>query len=116
MRQDVKDLADAMEAGWNKVPRMSNWYFSIKSHDMLRSVIRNLHGVEAACAQGHALIGKGVLDADQRHTLFPILRKQTVQVRPTCTGDLEYAINTLVMNEGWTTPQVVAWLRTHEQD
>ena len=109
MRQDVKDFADAMEAGWQKVPNMCWCFFK-----------RDDNKIIAACAMGHALLGKGEITAARVSQLFPIIQKQMVKnifqgSEADTKVNLEIALNELV-KEGWTTPQVIEWLRSHQED
>jgi len=106
MRQDVKELADAMERGWEICPHTIN--------DSFFTPYLTPKNPLACCPRGHAGLGK-YGDAS-RHTEFPVLFSQKVQLPMWYGVDiLAYAINELA-DAGWTTPQVVAWLRTHEQD
>jgi hypothetical protein len=121
MRQDVKDLADAMERGWKLLPKMSEWYFESPDEYFDQDNFRAFK-ITCACAQGHALLGTpAAVGVPDRHKFFPILRNQLVKFRgkhPYSKSErsLEYAINTLIMDDKWTTPQVIAWLRSHQED
>ena len=107
MRQDVKELADAMEKGWKLCPKMVNVSFYTGDRK----------NPTACCARGHAALGKyGDASRVDRSwdNDFHILWSQHVKFSDH-TDRLAYAINDLV-DLGWTTPQVVAWLRTHLED
>jgi len=114
MRQDVKELIDAMEKGWKMLPVMSDWYFK-DQHGIASTVAGKLSNISAACAQGHALIGVNCFNAFNRVQLFPILEKQWVSYGDR-TFPLASAINKLVILHRWTTPQVIEWLRSHLED
>jgi len=121
MRQDVKDLADSMERGWKLAPKNCFWYFSGSRNTGRPTTRIPLEQVVAACAMGHALLGKGTTNIGEISKLFPILDTQGVLDAEFPTEDcmnwsLSEAINDLLLYENWSTPQVVAWLRTHEQD
>lgn len=101
MRQDVKELADAMEIGWGMCPRNTFVGTYTKSP-------------EACCPIAHAVLGaigqlphRYILDRALR--IFPVLGKQKVD-----DYDLRSSIISLADRHGWSTPQVVAWLRTKE--
>lgn len=115
MRQDVQDLITAMQAGWKKVPAMSEWYFEDR-HGHWRGHFQDITEIRAACAQGHALLGKNALGIGDWLSLFPILKSQRVLFKDGTTTDLGDAINRLVMDAYWTTPQVIEWLRSHLND
>lgn len=109
MRQDVKELADAMEAGWKLCPHMvSHSFFTSKDNSN-----QTPEAPTACCPRGHAGLGK--YGSADKHTLFPVLFSQRVQFPSYSIDCLAYAINELA-DKGWTTPQVVAWLRSHLND
>jgi len=114
MRQDVKDLADSMERGWKLAPKNCFWYFNNDS----RITRIPFEQVFAACAMGHAILGKGTTNLGEISKLFPILDTQEVLLPGLHmnTVMLSEAINDLLLHENWSTPQVVAWLRTHQND
>jgi hypothetical protein len=113
MRQDVKDLADAMERGWNMVPVTCYPYFN-DDYDVDNIP---LNKVTSACAIGHALLGKGTTNIWNSRVLFPVLQKQFV-IHPHIDDSipLASAICNLLLIHEWTTPQVIAWLRSHQED
>ena len=114
MRQDVKELADAMEAGWKLAPEMCDLYFNDKFYPKSDEVI------SSCCAQGHALLGIGSRNVDDRSVYFPILYNQMVQKIDRDGKPYELmlcsAIDDLVIGYKWNTPRVVRWLRTHQND
>jgi hypothetical protein len=120
MRNDIKDLADAMERGWNLVPKVSpRDYFN----NQAISGYGPISGIKSACAQGHALLGMNTTAINQLFVLFPVLLSQRVEATKQSknfyaddTTWLTTAINELVGLYGWDTPKVVAWLRTHQND
>ena len=118
MRQDVKDLADAMEAGWQKAPITTYAHFRFEDNR-----------VSGACAMGHALLGVGYVpeggslyDANVAEATvrarFPILINQMVSTPDGMWREeetLEHAINLLVLKR-WTTPDIIRWLRTFQNE
>ena len=128
MRQDIKELADAMQRGWDKYPRNANGSTKIK--------VDNKIGL---CPIAHALIGAGapidgvedqvyiLLDAGapvlgvedkvfDGEKFFPVLRTQKVLNVFKELNDLDAMIMHLADEHLWTTPQVIAWLRSHAND
>lgn len=114
MRQDVKDLADAMERGYRLVPKNCYAFFN---DDLSLSHVP-IDKINSACAMGHALIGRNESDVSRLGYLFPILDDQRVEdPRNRLFGTLLFcAINMLIHNYGWTTLQVIEWLRSHLND
>jgi len=103
MRQDVKQLADAMEKGWQKIPHQNKRVFFGYEHNKIVS----------CCAMGHALVGARV-SVSRMGKRFPILNNQKVFTTSTkIYMSLFEAIAVLNDNHDWTTLQVVDWLRTH---
>ena len=105
-RVALRELADAMEAGWNKVPYMERTFFYYGGTSTNPS---------RCCARGHAGLGKNG-DAHQGTAYeFPILEEQQVQMPDdaTETFGLNEAIDDLVAFYGWNTPDVVRWIRSH---
>jgi len=106
MRQDVKDLADAMERGWKQVPVMNkSIYFETNE---------NGDKIVSACALGHALIGFRVASFDAH----PIVFTQAVIDYAYAFGlmNLWLAITRLNDEFNWSTPQIIEWLRSHQND
>ena len=107
MRQDVKELIDAMQAGWNKVPKNC-------PHSTFKGSYKN---PKACCPLGHAMFGKNdKVDsvASLRITCdFPVLLKQKVKVYFGDLIDLQAAIITLADDYNWSTPKVIKWLKSH---
>jgi len=112
MRKDVKLLADAMEKGWKMCPKMMDgWgYFRGKRRS----------SPEACCAKGHAFLGQYgdamfSLSVDVRFAAF-LAFKQLVLDEAGEETDLFTFLNELSHEYGWTTPQIVKWLRSHQND
>ena len=100
----LKELADAMEAGWHITPHMvRNRFFDGNPYDPA-----------ACCARGHAGLGKFSCAWNGTVSYFPILEEQMVQ-QPGGHGVyyLRGAIDDLVWDYKWNTPDVVRWIRTH---
>ena len=100
----LKELADAMEAGWRVAPHMiCNRFFD-----------GDPYNPTACCARGHAGLGKFSCAWNGTILYFPILEEQMVQ-QPGGRGVfyLRSAIDDLVMDYGWDTPDVVRWIRSH---
>jgi hypothetical protein len=105
MRQDVKDLADAMERGWSEIPRMSTGrFFSFDEWDK---------NIVACCALGHLRIGLNRASAAFLWERMPVLDTQAVILQHGEKLDLFNAIIKLNDEYHWSTPEIVAWLRTH---
>jgi len=120
MRNDVKELADAMERGWSILPHMSFFMFFQSDHPRFNQWNFREFKANSACAQGHALLGtpkaKGIND---RHTFFPILMEQRVFYKRPYNFSEEISLGSAIdklVSIGWTTPQVVEWLRSHQND
>ena len=111
MRQDIKELIDAMQRGWNKYPHNTNIGTKQK--------IGNKIGL---CPVAHALIGVGVNVDDVEKNLFvarkylPVLQHQKVL---NCHGE-QYSLDSMIIhladNYNWTTPEVIEWLKSHLND
>ena len=107
MRHDVKALADAMERGWKLYPRNTAGYtyFVYEDH------------IAGFCPLGHACVGVGIhADIANANSIFSVLLTQNVAWLNEADLTLSETIIELADAEGWTTPQVIAWLRTHEND
>jgi hypothetical protein len=106
MRQDVKELADAMERGWYEVPNMSTGkFFKYDTHD--KNVI-------ACCALGHLRIGLDYTPAYHLYERMPILGIQYVVSENGGRFDLFTAIVKLNDEYHWSTRDIIAWLRSHQ--
>jgi len=113
MHEDIKELVDAMERGYTKIPHMNRlFYFQTNESQKIM----------ACCAIGHAYIGKtgavyDFCETVNSHKLFPVLGTQMVTIdgedKP-CT--LWGAITRLNDHYLWTTPQIVEWLRSYQKD
>jgi len=121
MRQDVKELADAMERGWKLVPKTCYAFF----------VFNDKNKITSCCAMGHALLGNGFTPQPGNHygfdmeklvkEMFPILDYQKVEASKERLynygkfNTLESIINQLILRD-WNTLQVIEWLRFHQND
>lgn len=109
MRQDVKALADAMQKGWQTIPHMCRQTFFKYKKD-------NYEKIVSCCAIGHAFIGSGnyhiIIPAV---ALFPIMRKQKVRF-DNHEINLYRAITILNDQYRWSTPEIIKWLRSHQND
>jgi len=108
MRHDVKHLADSMQAGWSKIPRNcpgKSWY-------------KRFDEVIACCPLMHASVGHvhRIVSLLALSEHFPILLEQHVIDRNNSEVTLLNAVIQLADEYRWTTPQIIEWLRTHEQD
>ena len=105
MNQQLKDFADAMERGWNLCPNME--------HDKFYKGFPT--APTACCANGHAALGM-YGNANRWDDLDYACTQQVKH--PHQGGEnilLRSAINKLV-KDGWTTLQVIEWLRSHLND
>lgn len=112
MRQHVKELADAMEKGWKLCPRMVDGATYFSGGDSKRPT--------ACCAKGHAFLairGDALpsMYLRERFEIFSAFKQEVMNESGDCATLFEI-LNDLVHEHGWTTPQVIAWLRTHEND
>jgi len=111
MRKDIKELADAMEKGWKKVPVMYKDYFWTGSRT----------NPTACCARGHAGLGYNG-DPEQGNIwghFEKLLDKQKVtspNPKNKFNLTLAVAIDALVLDYNWDTPKVIKWLRSHQND
>jgi hypothetical protein len=105
MDQKVKEYADAMEAGWKKCPHMSRMEF----------YVGNSCKPDACCGNGHAALGL-YGDASKWHVAEELIEHIRVQKRggENVCGEinLSNAIDLLAIAH-WTTPELVAWIRSH---
>jgi len=107
----VKNYADAMEKGWIKCPVMVNNRFWIGDDP---------RKPDACCSNGHAALGSSYANANfwyefektVKHIKVNYWNKQKTSM---LIVSLPHAIDILI-SDGWTTPQVVEWLRSHEND
>jgi len=131
MRQDIKELADAMERGWKQFPTMHRGSsFKTDANDK----------VIACCAIGHTMVGSGNFSGIYYSTIhivdqFPPLFDQLVYypsgfkgkrvsvTRSSRDGRLDGTLCTLwdvivSLNDDykWNTPQIIKWLRSHQND
>jgi len=129
MRQDVKELADAMERGWKQFPKMHRGSsFKTDANDK----------VIACCAIGHTMVGAGNFSGIYSTThivdKFPPLFDQLVYYPSGFKGKrvirngrnasgldgtlcvLWDVIVSLNDDYKWNTPQIIEWLRSHLND
>ena len=120
MRTDVRELADTMEEGWRRIP--GNAYGASIKTDKLSGEITG------CCPLVHAYLGsEGKIIthvfsnrfSEWAEEKFPLLFKQEI-VNP--HGEdckpfyLWQAIIELADADNWSTPRIVSWLRTHQND
>jgi len=103
MDQAVKEYAAAMERGWKKCPKMCRTSFYEGSPT----------SPEACCGNGHAALGKHN-DAAMWYLFEETIEHIKVK-RGFDTMELSTAIDILSI-EGWTTPRIAAWIRSHLED
>lgn len=99
----AKEYADAMEKGWNLCPVMNPLYFYSGSPTEPTS----------CCANGHAALGANGSASSWIHFEDTV---EHVKVRVN-KRDIElYAAVDILTANGWTTPQIVAWIRECNKD
>ena len=103
MRKDIKELADAMQKGWKKVPRNTRRC----------SFAGPENNPSACCPLVHAIVGKTGKASwyNDSANYFPVLNKQKVD-----SMSLKETILKLADVYEWTTPQVIRWLRSHQNE
>jgi hypothetical protein len=115
MRPDIKELADFMEIGWKTIPKMHSGNF-FKFDDFKK--FRSDNHIVACCALGHLKIGVSNNNL-QRFYLsdrISVLDTQLVEMKNGRKITLVSAIIKLNDEYHWSTPEIVAWLRSHEND
>jgi hypothetical protein len=108
MNTKLNKLIDHMQKGWEKLPRnptCGTSYGGWENHPT------------SACPVVHAYLGKTgkVADFESAVHSFPILNSQNVSYYDG-TINLGSAILLLADDYHWSTPQVIAWLKTHLDD
>jgi hypothetical protein len=108
----VKNYADAMERGWMMCPVM------VSDRFWLGLDPRN---PEACCSNGHAALGSDEYrNADDwfgfRATIDDIKVEYTNKENNSTMPIRLASVIDILVGDGWTTPQIIAWLRSHQDD
>jgi len=108
MSNDYKELADAMERGWEMVPHNCYWFFN-DTHGVSNIPVEE---VKSACAMGHALLGIGSTNVINLYNLFPVLKTRASHPKFEGIETLETIFNTMIDKGDWSTLDAIAWLRS----
>jgi len=108
MQNAYKELADAMERGWEMAPHNCYWFFN-DTHGVSNIPIEE---VKSACAMGHALLGISSTDVNNLYRLFPVLKTKAPHPEFKGIETLETIFNHMLDEGAWTTSDAIAWLRS----